>query len=118
MLSANVCCFETIVYFYTQNVFLDSDSDEEDTQFYTVNESAERRASDPRPNHNLSLLTLTVVIGKGRLQAMTDKKVSQPTALHSVTGEYNGFDEDTIFSQKMCLFGFYLDFGLNLRIIY
>ncbi|KAK0131055.1 Autophagy-related protein 2 A [Merluccius polli] len=53
---------------------LDSDSDEEDTQFYTVNESAERRASEPRPNHNLSLLTLTVVISKGRLQAMTDKK--------------------------------------------
>ncbi|XP_059918225.1 autophagy-related protein 2 homolog A [Gadus macrocephalus] len=53
---------------------LDSDSEEEEAPFYSVDDSAERRASQPRPNHNLSLLTLTVVIGKGRLQAMTDRK--------------------------------------------
>ncbi|CAL8328091.1 unnamed protein product [Gadus morhua 'NCC'] len=53
---------------------LDSDSEEEDAPFYSVDDSAEKRASQPRPNHNLSLLTLTVVIGKGRLQAMTDRK--------------------------------------------
>ncbi|CAB1325069.1 unnamed protein product [Coregonus sp. 'balchen'] len=53
---------------------LDSDSEEEDAQFYTASESTRRRQSEPRPNHALSLLSLTVVIGKGRLQAMTDSK--------------------------------------------
>uniref|UniRef100_A0A674CIT4 Autophagy related 2A n=1 Tax=Salmo trutta TaxID=8032 RepID=A0A674CIT4_SALTR len=53
---------------------LDSDSEEEDAQFYTASESTRRRQSEPRPNHTLSLLSLTIVIGKGRLQAMTDSK--------------------------------------------
>ncbi|CAB1337518.1 unnamed protein product [Coregonus sp. 'balchen'] len=53
---------------------LDSDSEEEDAQFYTASVSARCRQSEPRPNHALSLLSLTVVIGKGRLQAMTDSK--------------------------------------------
>ncbi|KAG7276950.1 LOW QUALITY PROTEIN: hypothetical protein CRUP_010270 [Coryphaenoides rupestris] len=52
---------------------LDSDSEEEEPH-YAANNSAERRALEPHPNHNLSLLSLTVVIGKGRLQARTDKK--------------------------------------------
>uniref|UniRef100_A0A674CJ76 Autophagy related 2A n=1 Tax=Salmo trutta TaxID=8032 RepID=A0A674CJ76_SALTR len=52
----------------------DSDSEEEDAQFYTASESTRRRQSEPRPNHTLSLLSLTIVIGKGRLQAMTDSK--------------------------------------------
>uniref|UniRef100_A0A8C7G2Z2 Autophagy related 2A n=1 Tax=Oncorhynchus kisutch TaxID=8019 RepID=A0A8C7G2Z2_ONCKI len=47
--------------------------EEEDAQFYTASVSARCGQSEPRPNHNLSLLSLTVVIGKGRLQAMTDR---------------------------------------------
>uniref|UniRef100_A0A4W5KU93 Autophagy related 2A n=1 Tax=Hucho hucho TaxID=62062 RepID=A0A4W5KU93_9TELE len=53
---------------------LDSDSEEEDAQFYTASVSARCGQSEPRPNHDLSLLSLTVVIGKGRLQALTDSK--------------------------------------------
>uniref|UniRef100_A0A8C7G4N1 Autophagy related 2A n=1 Tax=Oncorhynchus kisutch TaxID=8019 RepID=A0A8C7G4N1_ONCKI len=53
---------------------LDSEEEEEeDAQFYTASVSARCGQSEPRPNHNLSLLSLTVVIGKGRLQAMTDR---------------------------------------------
>uniref|UniRef100_A0A4W6EXS9 Autophagy related 2A n=1 Tax=Lates calcarifer TaxID=8187 RepID=A0A4W6EXS9_LATCA len=57
---------------------LDSDSEEDEPQFYLASESAGKTPqSAPRPNHNLSLLSLTVIISKGRLQARTDKKVSQ-----------------------------------------
>ncbi|XP_076143716.1 autophagy-related protein 2 homolog A [Alosa pseudoharengus] len=52
---------------------LDSDSDEED-QFYSAKESARRKKSLSCPEHTLSLLCLTVLIGKGRVQAMTDSK--------------------------------------------
>uniref|UniRef100_A0A3B4YDD8 Autophagy related 2A n=1 Tax=Seriola lalandi dorsalis TaxID=1841481 RepID=A0A3B4YDD8_SERLL len=54
---------------------LDSDSEEDDPQFFLASESSGRtQQSALRPNHNLSLLSLTVIIGKGRLQARTDKK--------------------------------------------
>uniref|UniRef100_A0A3B4XZB2 Autophagy related 2A n=1 Tax=Seriola lalandi dorsalis TaxID=1841481 RepID=A0A3B4XZB2_SERLL len=57
---------------------LDSDSEEDDPQFFLASESSGRtQQSALRPNHNLSLLSLTVIIGKGRLQARTDKKVCQ-----------------------------------------
>uniref|UniRef100_A0A8C8IGA9 Autophagy related 2A n=1 Tax=Oncorhynchus tshawytscha TaxID=74940 RepID=A0A8C8IGA9_ONCTS len=63
--------------FYNCDVSGPSDSEEEeeeeDAQFYTASVSARCGQSEPRPNHNLSLLSLTVVIGKGRLQAMTDR---------------------------------------------
>ncbi|KAL2088636.1 hypothetical protein ACEWY4_015535 [Coilia grayii] len=52
---------------------LDSDSEEED-QFYSPTESARRKKSLPHPDHTLSLLSLTVLIGKGRVHAMTDSK--------------------------------------------
>uniref|UniRef100_A0A3P8SMT6 Autophagy related 2A n=1 Tax=Amphiprion percula TaxID=161767 RepID=A0A3P8SMT6_AMPPE len=56
---------------------LDSDSEEDEPHFYLASESDGRTPqSAPRPNHNLSLLSLTVIIGKGRLQARTDKKVN------------------------------------------
>lgn len=55
---------------------VDSDSEEEE-QFYSANESARRKKSLPSPDHALSVLCLTVLIGKGRVQAMTDSKVSQ-----------------------------------------
>lgn len=55
---------------------IDSDSEEDEPQFYLASESGGKaQQSATRPNHNLSLLSLTVIIGKGRLQARTDKKV-------------------------------------------
>uniref|UniRef100_A0A3B5KTL6 Autophagy related 2A n=1 Tax=Xiphophorus couchianus TaxID=32473 RepID=A0A3B5KTL6_9TELE len=55
---------------------LDSDSEEDEPQFYLANDSSGRmQQSVPLPSHNLSLLSLTVIIGKGRLQARTDRKV-------------------------------------------
>uniref|UniRef100_A0A673VRN4 Autophagy related 2A n=1 Tax=Salmo trutta TaxID=8032 RepID=A0A673VRN4_SALTR len=65
-----------VAQFYNCDVsgLSDSDSEEEDAQFYTASVSARCGPSEPRPNHDLSLLSLTVVIGKGRLQAMTDSK--------------------------------------------
>uniref|UniRef100_A0A4W6EYZ4 Autophagy related 2A n=1 Tax=Lates calcarifer TaxID=8187 RepID=A0A4W6EYZ4_LATCA len=57
---------------------IDSDSEEDEPQFYLASESAGKTPqSAPRPNHNLSLLSLTVIISKGRLQARTDKKEDQ-----------------------------------------
>ncbi|XP_041653204.1 autophagy-related protein 2 homolog A isoform X2 [Cheilinus undulatus] len=57
---------------------LDSDSEEDEPQFYLASESdGKSPQSAPRPNHNLSLLSLTVIIDKGRLQARTDKKEDQ-----------------------------------------
>ncbi|XP_054648110.1 autophagy-related protein 2 homolog A isoform X2 [Dunckerocampus dactyliophorus] len=56
---------------------LDSDSEEDEPQFYLANEPSGRTKSALQSNHNLSLLSLTVVIGKGRLQARTDKKEDQ-----------------------------------------
>ncbi|KAM7389872.1 hypothetical protein PAMP_023820 [Pampus punctatissimus] len=52
---------------------LDSDSEEEEHQFYLANEPGGRTKS-ASSNHNLSLLSLTVIIGKVRLQARTDRK--------------------------------------------
>uniref|UniRef100_A0A669CNR2 Autophagy related 2A n=1 Tax=Oreochromis niloticus TaxID=8128 RepID=A0A669CNR2_ORENI len=57
---------------------LDSDSEEDECQYYLASESSGKsHPMAPRPNHNLSLLSLTVIIGKGRLQARTDKKVAK-----------------------------------------
>uniref|UniRef100_A0A3Q2ZNR7 Autophagy related 2A n=1 Tax=Kryptolebias marmoratus TaxID=37003 RepID=A0A3Q2ZNR7_KRYMA len=57
---------------------LDSDSEEDEPQFYLASDSSGRmQQSAPHPSHNLSLLSLTVIIGKGRLQARTDRKEDQ-----------------------------------------
>ncbi|KAM6953685.1 autophagy-related protein 2 homolog A [Aplochiton taeniatus] len=56
---------------------LDSDSEEDEPQFYSASESARRKQPEARPKHNLSLLSLTVFIKKGRLQALTDSKEDQ-----------------------------------------
>ncbi|XP_077588556.1 autophagy-related protein 2 homolog A [Stigmatopora nigra] len=58
---------------------LDSDSEEEEPQFYLADEPSGRTkpAHQHNSDHNLSLLSLTVVIEKGRLQARTDKKEDQ-----------------------------------------
>ncbi|KAK5896939.1 hypothetical protein CesoFtcFv8_010050 [Champsocephalus esox] len=55
---------------------LDSDSDEDDPQFFLASDSSGKTKAS-RPNHNLSLLSLTVIISKGRLQTRTDKKEDQ-----------------------------------------
>uniref|UniRef100_A0A7N6FAF8 Autophagy related 2A n=1 Tax=Anabas testudineus TaxID=64144 RepID=A0A7N6FAF8_ANATE len=57
---------------------LDSDSEDDEPRFYLASESSGRtQQSAPSSNHNLSLLSLTVIIGKGRLQARTDRKEDQ-----------------------------------------
>ncbi|KAK2849010.1 hypothetical protein Q5P01_008844 [Channa striata] len=57
---------------------LDSDSEEDEPPFYLASESDGRtQQSAPCPNNNLSLLSLTVMISKGRLQARTDRKEDQ-----------------------------------------
>ncbi|XP_050983369.1 autophagy-related protein 2 homolog A isoform X1 [Labeo rohita] len=53
---------------------LESDSEEDEPQFYSANQSKRRKQLEPQSGHALSLLCLTVLIGKGRLQAMTDCK--------------------------------------------
>ncbi|XP_030620868.1 autophagy-related protein 2 homolog A [Chanos chanos] len=67
---------------------LDSDSEEDEPQFYSANESARRKQAEPHPDHNLSLLCLTVLIGKGRLQAMTDSKNEAGKRVEHCHGEF------------------------------
>lgn len=58
--------------------FSDSDSEEDEPQFYLANEShGKTQHSAQHATHNLSLLSLTVIINKGRIQARTDKKVNE-----------------------------------------
>uniref|UniRef100_A0AAQ5ZB58 Autophagy related 2A n=1 Tax=Amphiprion ocellaris TaxID=80972 RepID=A0AAQ5ZB58_AMPOC len=67
--------FRLVCFPLTSLSAVDSDSEEDEPHFYLASESDGRTPqSAPRPNHNLSLLSLTVIIGKGRLQARTDKK--------------------------------------------
>ncbi|XP_051514871.1 autophagy-related protein 2 homolog A-like [Myxocyprinus asiaticus] len=61
-------------YLCKSAVRLDSDSEEEEPQFNSANQSKRRKQSESQSSHALSLLCLTVLIGKGRLQAMTDSK--------------------------------------------
>ncbi|XP_031424762.1 autophagy-related protein 2 homolog A [Clupea harengus] len=65
---------------------LDSDSDEEE-QFYSTSESARRKKALSRPDHALSLLCITVLIGKGRVQAMTDSKNEAGRKVEQIHGE-------------------------------
>ncbi|KAM9377347.1 autophagy-related protein 2 homolog A [Pholidichthys leucotaenia] len=57
---------------------MDSDSEEEETRFFSTSESAGKTQQPVAPpKHNLSLLSLTVIIENGRLQARTDTKEDQ-----------------------------------------
>lgn len=56
-------------------VFKDSDSEEEEPSFYMASELSGKIQAAAQPSHNLSLLSLTVNIDKGRLLARTDEKV-------------------------------------------
>uniref|UniRef100_A0A673MNR3 Autophagy-related protein 2 homolog A-like n=1 Tax=Sinocyclocheilus rhinocerous TaxID=307959 RepID=A0A673MNR3_9TELE len=55
-------------------IISESDSEEEEPQFFSAKQSKRRKQLEPQSSHALSLLCLTVLIGKGRLQAMTDCK--------------------------------------------
>uniref|UniRef100_A0A673MJH4 Autophagy-related protein 2 homolog A-like n=1 Tax=Sinocyclocheilus rhinocerous TaxID=307959 RepID=A0A673MJH4_9TELE len=57
-------------------IISESDSEEEEPQFFSAKQSKRRKQLEPQSSHALSLLCLTVLIGKGRLQAMTDCKVN------------------------------------------
>ncbi|KAJ8338027.1 hypothetical protein SKAU_G00369930 [Synaphobranchus kaupii] len=52
---------------------LDSDSEEEEP-YHTASESEKQRGGEPRPGLTQSLLSLTIHVGRGRLQAMVDSK--------------------------------------------
>lgn len=56
---------------------LDSDSEEEEPSFYMASELSGKIQAAAQPSHNLSLLSLTVNIDKGRLLARTDEKEEQ-----------------------------------------
>ncbi|KAJ0002898.1 hypothetical protein NQD34_008047 [Periophthalmus magnuspinnatus] len=56
---------------------LDSDSEEEEPSYHLANDLSGKTQAAARPCHNLSLLSLTVIIDKGRLQAWTDEKEEQ-----------------------------------------
>uniref|UniRef100_A0A8C1GNC8 Autophagy related 2A n=1 Tax=Cyprinus carpio TaxID=7962 RepID=A0A8C1GNC8_CYPCA len=60
--------------FFFSLIIPESDSEEEEPPFFSTNQSKRRKQLEPQSSHALSLLCLTVLIGKGRLQAMTDCK--------------------------------------------
>lgn len=66
---------------------LESDSEEEDTQFYSAGQSKRRKQVQPQSSHGLSLLCLTLLIGKGRLQAVTDCKNEAGRKVEDCHGE-------------------------------
>ncbi|XP_035267111.1 autophagy-related protein 2 homolog A [Anguilla anguilla] len=65
---------------------LDSDSEEEEP-YHTADESAKQRGGEPRPGLTQSLLSLTIHVGKGRLQAMTDSKGETGRKVENCHGE-------------------------------
>lgn len=58
-------------------LIVDSDSEEDEPHFYSASEPRKKGQPEPQSDHSLSMLCLTVLIGKGRLQALTDCKVSR-----------------------------------------
>ncbi|KAG7464450.1 hypothetical protein MATL_G00165720 [Megalops atlanticus] len=66
---------------------LDSDSDEEEAPCVTDSELVKQRAGGPHTGHAQSLLSLTIHIGRGRVQAMTDSKVETGRRLEHCHGE-------------------------------
>ncbi|XP_056625183.1 autophagy-related protein 2 homolog A [Triplophysa dalaica] len=66
---------------------LESDSEEEEPQFYSASQSKRKKQSEPQSGHALSLLCLSVLIGKGRLQAMTDCKNEAGRKVEQCHGE-------------------------------
>uniref|UniRef100_A0A3B3ZN14 Uncharacterized protein n=1 Tax=Periophthalmus magnuspinnatus TaxID=409849 RepID=A0A3B3ZN14_9GOBI len=60
-----------------KSAFRLSDSEEEEPSYHLANDLSGKTQAAARPCHNLSLLSLTVIIDKGRLQAWTDEKEEQ-----------------------------------------
>lgn len=79
-----------ISYSFFFLLIAESDSEEEESQFYSASQSKRRKRSEPQSGHALSLLCLTVLIGKGRLQAMTDCKVIFRIFLKKQYGDFSG----------------------------
>ncbi|KAB5571342.1 hypothetical protein PHYPO_G00223950 [Pangasianodon hypophthalmus] len=66
---------------------LDSDSEEDEPQFCAASEPRKRGQLEPQSDHALSVLCLTVLIGKGRLQALTDSKNEAGRRVEQCHGE-------------------------------
>ncbi|XP_062856469.1 autophagy-related protein 2 homolog A isoform X2 [Trichomycterus rosablanca] len=80
--------FEDVEFQLCKSAFrLDSDSDEEESQFYSPSAHGTKLQTEPQANHTLSLLCLTVLIGKGRLQAITDTKNEAGRKVEQCHGE-------------------------------
>ncbi|XP_060783916.1 autophagy-related protein 2 homolog A [Neoarius graeffei] len=78
---------------------LDSDSEEDEAPFCSASEPRRREQPEPQPNHTLSLLCLTILIGKGRLQALTDSKTEAGRRVEQCHGELLlDFERGKIFS--------------------
>ncbi|KAI4893707.1 hypothetical protein NFI96_012162 [Prochilodus magdalenae] len=66
---------------------LESDSEEEEPQFHSASNPGKRGPLESPFNHALSLLCLTVLIGKGRIQAMMDTKNEAGRRVEQCHGE-------------------------------
>ncbi|XP_048381059.1 autophagy-related protein 2 homolog A isoform X2 [Stegostoma tigrinum] len=66
---------------------LDSDSEDEDSHFYSVEENGRRRRAEAKRSRALSFLSAVVNIGKGRVTALTDLKGEGEKPVTGVHGE-------------------------------
>ncbi|XP_066504657.1 autophagy-related protein 2 homolog A [Hoplias malabaricus] len=66
---------------------LESDSEEEEPQYYSASVPGKKKQPETQFNHALSLLCLTVLIGKGRIQAMMDTKNEAGRRMEQCHGE-------------------------------
>uniref|UniRef100_A0A4W4G9J3 Autophagy related 2A n=1 Tax=Electrophorus electricus TaxID=8005 RepID=A0A4W4G9J3_ELEEL len=66
---------------------LESDSEEEEPQFCSPREPDKKKQPEPQLDYALSFLCLTVLIGKGRLQVMTDTKNEAGRRVEQCHGE-------------------------------
>uniref|UniRef100_A0A4W4GAP6 Autophagy related 2A n=1 Tax=Electrophorus electricus TaxID=8005 RepID=A0A4W4GAP6_ELEEL len=64
-----------------------SDSEEEEPQFCSPREPDKKKQPEPQLDYALSFLCLTVLIGKGRLQVMTDTKNEAGRRVEQCHGE-------------------------------
>ncbi|XP_051900923.1 LOW QUALITY PROTEIN: autophagy-related protein 2 homolog A-like [Pristis pectinata] len=78
---------------------LDSDSEDEDSHFYSVEESGRRRKMEGRRGQTQSFLSAIVNVGKGRVTALTDSKGEAGKSVSGVHGELVlDVENGTIFS--------------------
>ncbi|XP_059810801.1 autophagy-related protein 2 homolog A [Hypanus sabinus] len=78
---------------------LDSDSEDEDSHFYSNEESGRRRKMEGRRGHAQSFVSAVVNVGKGRVTALTDSKGEAGKAVSGFHGELVlDVENGTIFS--------------------